>query len=170
MNFIWCSFINGLLILNRQWNQRLVVVVIVLVQMCSVMGFFFSFLSWCFLLLGGGEVPALCQQSNGAHGDMWWYTSPGICLFYCSFLDDFMLLINSWILWMKSIFYLFNIPSLSECRWMKLSTSLMSYSCSTKLLLQRLRLFMMLVTDWCDFFFFYSLLNTYSRMNFGLVL
>jgi hypothetical protein len=33
-------------------------------------GFFFSFLSWCFLLLGGGEVPALCQQSNGAHGDM----------------------------------------------------------------------------------------------------
>jgi len=133
-------------------------------------GFFFSFLSWCFLLLGGGEVPALCQQSNGAHGDMWWYTSPGICLFYCSFLDDFMLLINSWILWMKSIFYLFNIPSLSECRWMKLSTSLMSYSCSTKLLLQRLRLFMMLVTDWCDFSFFYSLLNTYSRMSFGLVL
>ena len=133
-------------------------------------GFFFSFLSWCFLLLGGGEVPALCQQSNGAHGDMWWYTSPGICLFYCSFLDDFMLLINSWILWMKSIFYLFNIPSLSECRWMKLSTSLMSYSCSTKLLLQRLRLFMMLVTDWCDFSFLYSLLNTYSRMSFGLVL
>lgn len=36
----------------------------------NVFGHGFFFLSCCFLLLGGGEVPALCQQSNGAHGDM----------------------------------------------------------------------------------------------------